>query len=447
MENRKLFGGALLVVSMGAAALGLSACSEDDEGSENSSTGGSSTGASSGTGGAGGDGTGGVDATGGNGLGGNGGEPSVEAGVFALTTRIDDGGDGISYVLLTDSLVADKTLVADDAALEIVGYALGTGIEGDGSLFVATDMGPTITRYDLSDDGKLVEGDSVSFAVRGINSFGEYGAQFQYASPTKAYWFDGATAQIVVWNPTTMEVTDDISIAELAHTGELLSFSGAPIRKGNKIYNFAAWREGLVNKSRAAVIVLDTENDSVKVVEDDSCGFVRDGVLAGDKLYMVTEGFGVAVDMLDDGADQNPSPCMLRFDTASETFDEFLVDPATLLEGAPAGMLVVGPDNTPFLRYLADEAAVEGMTSPFPLWGAAAWGWAKLTVGDTPTAAVVEDAALSSLRVVKFDVGGRTFAPVIGESTTALVELTADGPSDNAALEVPGVLFSAVKLK
>lgn len=243
-----------------------------------------------------------------------------------------------------------------------------------------------------------------------------------------------------------MKVTKALPLTTLAAENHVLSFTAAPVRDGDKLYGFAAWREGLAITPRVAVVVVDTKTDAVEIVEDDRCGYARDGVLRDGKLYVATEAFGSAAHYLDD---TNPAPCMLRFDTATRTFDaDFMVVLSSLFDGKPAGSLVVGPDNQAFLRVLDTEAVPEGVSNPRVLASVPAWDWYTLTPGDEPDVAKVKGAALAGGSVLPFKLGRRSFTPLfIGGEETQFLELTAEGPSPSEAITIPGLVFSAVKLK
>jgi hypothetical protein len=375
-------------------------------------------------------------------------EAPPEQALYALVTRVYGEESDQSYVLLTEELNTGSLELAD-AVVEVPGLALGTGLDESGSLFLASDSAPTVTRYDLDDDGELVEGDTVDFSVQGVAYVGEYGGQFQYVSPDKAYWFSGEAARIVIWNPKRMTVSDAIELTELVHEGEVLTFSAAPIRRGNKLYTFAAWHTpppALSIVSRTAVIALDTETDELQVVLDERCGYVRDGVFGEDgQLYVVTEGLGSAVNFLN--ADNAPKPCVLRFDPEAAEFDpEYNIELNALFGGDPAGMLVLSGGGQAFVRYLEPEL-VEGAESPMAVAGASAWGWATFTPGDEPSVELMKAAPKSSGRLTPIKVGGNVYVPqfVDGESTL-FTQLTDEGPTRDA-LAVPGLVFSAVKLR
>lgn len=379
-----------------------------------------------------------------------GGSPGDTSPVYALTTQIlgTEAVDNTSYVLVTNSLERGTQLSLGDGMVEIPGRALGAGPENGGALYVVSDQAPTLTRYDLTDDGELEEGKSVSFLNQGVSAFSEYGAQFQFVAEDKAYWFDGRTAQIVVWDPEAMQVKTSISLTDLAFEREVLTFTAAPVRAGDAIYSFVGWREGPEVPSRAAVVVIDTSNDTAEVVMSETCGYVRDGYLAPDgMLYLATEAYGAAVNYLN--SESAAEPCLLRFDTDEGAFDEdFDVELESLFDGDSAGSLIAGPDGSAFLRVLDVSAVPDDTNHPRVLASVAAWGWAKLTVGDDPTAMVIEDAALSGGSVLPLVLGDRWFSPVfVGGASTEFIELTADGPVSNGTIEVPGLVFSAVKLR
>jgi hypothetical protein len=399
-------------------------------------------------------GTGGSAGAGDAGAAGSGEEPPILP-LFALTTQVfgADAASTQSYVLLASSL--DSPLDLADAVLEIPGRALGTGPIDGGRLYVAGDAGPTVTRYDLTPSGGLDEHSSISFLGKGVSEFGEYGGQFQYVSEDKAYWFDPGTAQIVIWDPEAMRLTGDIALSELAFEGEGLSFTAVPVRDEQLIYSFASWRTGptpIAIPDRAGVVVLDTETDEATVVLDTRCGYVRDGVLAPDGyLYLATEAIGAAVNFLN--FNNASAPCLLRFDTETRTFDaEFKVELSSLFDGATGGSLVVAASGQAFLRFLDEQLLPADPEDPVNLnprflASAPVWRWAHFTPGSEPTVEPLDTAATTG-SVLPFRLGDRTLAPLFSQSeSTRLIELTDTGLSEAASASVPGLVFSAVKLK
>lgn len=416
-----------LAALLGGSLLGVTACSDDSD--TNGNPGGSTGGGSSG-GGAGGEGGSGSDDQ----------EP-----VYAVVTQIFGESDNTSYIVTQSDLSGDELSL--DSGIEINGRAIAAGPTNGGSLFVGTDLGATVTRYDLAADGTLQEGPEVSFAGAGLTSVGEYAGQFQFVAEDKAYFFDGSTAQVVVWNPEEMTYTESLDLSSLVFEGELLTFGGAPLRSGDDVLAFAGWRTSDNSQvpDRAAVVMVDTETDEVTIATDERCGYVRDGVLASDGfVYLATEAFGAAVHHMN--AENASAPCLLRFDPEAGEFDDsFHVDLTTLFDDAVAGTLLIGPGNQPYLLAL-DAADYDGPPVPRVLASSPFWQLAKLTTGDEPSVELLDtDLLPGSILPAAF--GDDVYLPVFaGRESTELVELTDEGPGAVAA-STSGLAFSFVKLR
>jgi len=369
--------------------------------------------------------------------------------LYALTTQIfgADEGETQSYLLLTNTLDSQAPLSLDKG-LEIPGRALNFGVEDTGVVFVASDDGPTITKYALQSDGSLSQaGDPITFLGKGVSYIGEYQGQVQFVSETKAYYFDGPTAQVIIWDPKNMAVTGSIALAELVMPDTTLTFTAAPLRRGDEVITFAGLRAGPEVPSVAAVVVVDSKTDKATIVKDTRCGYVRDGVEADDgKIYMATEAYGASVHRLN--PENAAAPCMLRFDPATNQFDPaFHVELNTLFDGKAAGSLLRGPKGEPYLRVL-DETAFEIMpdTHPRVLASAPAWKWASVTLGDKPAATVL-DAETNNGSVIPLSLGDRRFVALYqGQDSTKFFEIAASGPT-TSTLSSPGLVFSALKLR
>jgi|GEM_PF-1099539 len=385
--------------------------------------------------------------------GGLGGEPTSSGGaptepaVYGVVTQVfgTDAGDTFSYLVPTDGSGGELDL---DEGTEILGRALGVGIPGSGSIYVGVDSGPTVTRYDLNSEGQFEAGPSVSFFPAGVTGIGEYAGQFHFVSEEKAYFFDGSTAQLIVWNPKEMTYEKKVSLASLVHPDELLTFGAVPIVSGDKVMMFPGWRssDNLVVPSRAAVVTVDTTDDSVEIdVLEDRCGYTRDGVLADDGfVYLATEAYGAAVYELNDA--NADAPCLLRFDVESGEFDEsFQVDIPSLFDGDSGGSLLVDGQGRPYLLRL-DASLYAGPPAGRPMASSKSWLLARLNPGDDPTVEMVEGtpALPGSILVQYFD--GGAIAPIFaGQTSTELFQFS-DGLGDSLA-SVDGLAFSVVKVR
>ncbi len=422
-----------LAALLGGTLLNVTACSDDSNGSGN--PGGSTGGSGASTGGG----------SSGGGAGGEGGVSEDGDAVYAVVTQVFGESDNTSYVVTTQDLSASELSLA--RGIEINGRAIAAGPTNGGRLFVGTDLGATVTRYDLTAEGELEQAGQVSFAGAGLTSLGEYAGQFQFVADDKAYFFDGSTAQVIVWDPEEMTYTKSLDLSALVFDGELLTFGGVPLRSGAELLAFAGWRtsDNAQVPDRAAVVMVDTESDSVAIATDERCGYVRDGVLASDGfVYLATEAFGAAVHHMNP---ENASPpCLLRFDPEAGEFDEsFHVDLTTLFDGTVAGTLLIGPGNQPYLLAL-DAADYAGPPAPRVLASSPFWQLAKLTTGDDPSVEVLDGDPLPG-SILPAALGDDVYLPVFaGRESTEIVELTAEGLGAVGA-STSGLAFSVVKLR
>ncbi|AKF08730.1 hypothetical protein [Sandaracinus amylolyticus] len=378
----------------------------------------------------------------------DGGEPAPP--VYAVITQVFEAMGQTSYVVLTGDLTRTTTLALHDAT-ELPGRAIGAGPTGGGALYVGGTEGPTITRYDLSQDGTtLEEGDTVSFAGAGVTSIGEYQDQLQFVSETKAYYFDGRSAQMIVWNPSEMTVERAVDLSELVIERALLTFSTNAVRHGEHIVFPLGWRSDVDARiiSVAGVLVVDTRDDSFTVARDERCGYVRTAAEGDDgRLYLATEAYGSAVHRV--VAANAPAPCLLRLDESWSAFDtSFHVELSTLVGGATAGSLVQSDGATTWIRVLDESAVtVTPETNPRVLASTRAWQWWRITLGPTPTAAVQEIGTSNGSEFL-LNVDDHAVIPEFASDRSQTVLRDAsDGTPSDANVTVPGLTFSLVRIR
>ncbi|MFP2909164.1 hypothetical protein ACLESD_29810 [Pyxidicoccus sp. 3LFB2] len=372
-----------------------------------------------------------------------------ETAMYAAIAQVSANNESQSYVILTDKVDHTEPLSLENA-IEIPGRALGSGLVKTGSLYVSSSEGAEVSRYDLTAEGKLEKKATVSFAGRGLNSIGEYQNQFQFISATKAYYFDGRTAQVIVWNPTDMTLTSAVAIPGLATEGAITTFATHPVRTGNLVLMPVGWRPsaGVGITKQAGLVVVDTTTDAVTLVKDDRCGYVRDGVLGTDgKVYLATEAYGAAVFRVAGGS--TPVPCLLKFDPQTRTFDTtFFRELGSLTGGAATGSLLPGPQGTAYLRVLDESVyTVAPGTHPRVVASAQAWSWWQLRL-DTLVATKVSTLPASTGSTFLFNVDANRvlFTEFTNSSTsTNFRELT--DHSGKVAFSTQGLAFSFLQLR
>ncbi|NRD58431.1 MxcI protein [Corallococcus exiguus] len=368
--------------------------------------------------------------------------------LYAITTQMLAEDPSDSYVLVTPDAEKAASLSLD-GAIKISGRALGVGIPKTGSVYVVSDESATVTRYKLNSAGKLEVSGTVSFSAQGVTSLGEYQANFQFVSETKAYFFDGNAAKIVIWNPTAMTVTDTRSLDALVLPDTVMAFSGAVVQTGGQIIMPVGWRpvEGNSVTKKAGVVSIDTATDAVTLATDDRCGYTHDAALGTDgKVYIATEAYGAASRRVV-GAD-SPEPCLLRFDPTTRDFDKtFYRSLAELVGGGTAGALI--PSHTPGTAYVRvlDETITpvpEG-SHPRTLASGTGWQWWELNLA-TLTATRKADFPSTSGSVFLFESENQTLYTEFGagaSSTTFRVL----GDNGKATVKTPGLSFSFLQLR
>ncbi|WP_394834184.1 hypothetical protein LVJ94_47540 [Pendulispora rubella] len=148
-----------------------------------------------------------------------------------------DGQDG--YVTILDSLVQRPT-VGLSSAREFSGPSDIWVYEG--SVYVSGGETPTVTKFTLTDDGKLVDPKVLNFSARGLTDAAFWNNTF--ISATKAYMLNGL-AQYIVWNPTTMEITNTVDLPKIENRNGLIPRAGSADRStivhDGRLYQTVAW--------------------------------------------------------------------------------------------------------------------------------------------------------------------------------------------------------------
>ncbi|NMO17421.1 MxcI protein [Pyxidicoccus fallax] len=367
--------------------------------------------------------------------------------LYAITTQKFEPDPATSYVVVTSD--AEKTATLSlDGAIQVPGRALGVGLPKTGSVYVVSDDSPVVTRYSLDDSGKLQASGTVSFASQGAMALGEYQANFQFISETKAYYFDGENAQIVIWNPTAMSVTGTIPLDELIIPDTLLSFSGAIVRLEGQLIIPVGWRpeSGVGITRKAGVVSVDTATDKATISTDDRCGYTHDAVVGPDgQVYIATEAYGAAVRRTQ--GEDAPEPCLLKYNPRTRAFDtSFYRSLSSLVGGGTAGALIPGPTGTAYVRVLDETVApVATGTHPRLVASGTGWQWWELKL-DTLTATRKAAFPSTSGSVFLFETENQTLYTEFGAGS-ASTTLHVLGDSGKPTLTYPGLSFSLLQIR
>ncbi|MDC3960474.1 MxcI protein [Polyangium jinanense] len=367
--------------------------------------------------------------------------------LYAITTQLLVADPVDSYVIVTDQAEQTASLSLDNA-VRVSGRALGVGIPKSGTVYAVSDESATVTRYKLNGSRALEPAGTVSFDSLGVTSLGEYQANFQFVSETKAYFFDGATAQIVIWNPEEMTVTGQIPLDELVTPDTVMAFSGAAIRLDDQILMPVGWRpvSGVGITPKAGVVSIDTATDVATIATDERCGYTHDAAVGPNgKVYLATEAYGAAVRRV--VGEDAPAPCLLKFDPHTRTFDQgFYRTLEELVGGGTAGTLVPGPEGTAYVRVLDETVApvLEG-THPRTIASGTGWQWWELKL-DTMTATRKDSFPATSGSVFLFESQNHTLYTEFGAgaASTTLRVLEDNG---KPTVTTEGLSFSFLQLR
>ena len=242
-------------------------------------------------------------------------------------------GTWTGYLGLHDTLALGT--VDTSAALELPGNP--SVMAALGSIFVASDELKTITRYDVV-DGRFVERGTLSLVNEGMPFL--YDADI--VSDTQAFNWNGATFELVEWNPTSMTITrrHDLSGLKREDFGMEWRAADAPMYRaqdGVLFYYVAYTTQRTTYANALHVVLFDTRSGEWKLLKDERCGesagFGGWMVENGD-AYLFSDNFGSLAEIL--AGIRRPS-CLLRVKAGERTFDaNYLLDLNALLGGKQA---------------------------------------------------------------------------------------------------------------
>ena len=367
--------------------------------------------------------------------------------LYAVTTQKYSPGQNLAYVELVRDI--DDTQDAFETTLEIPGYGLAVGPSRAGSLYVASDEAATVTHYEISKDGAFEKGEVVDFASRGLDVISAYAGQFQFVSPTKAYFFDSESLQAIIWNPQEMTVTGAVDLSELALADFSASFDGEPTTRDGELVIVTGYydSEGSRVARETRVAFLDTDKDTIQVVSDARCGYITHSVKAANgDIYLASDTWAVAVHEATPA--DAPESCMLRINAGEHEIDpDYQVDLAALTDSAIAGSLLPGQNGKAYVRGF-DKRLFEGdLRSYDEIWGAAAWRWYAIELGSDTPASMIESLPPGAPSSLQLPFEGRTFSNSSDADyrRSELLDMGAkDGPRQVG--NVPGIPVGIVRL-
>lgn len=310
--------------------------------------------------------------------------------LYAVSTNVFGPEEVTGYLALVPSLDAGTTLDLD-AAIEFPGGGFAAGVDGQPYVYVGKLDSPTIERWELTAEGTLQPGPTISFANLGLT------ATFSVAfSPIvdmqRSYFVDPGLGVIAVWNPGAMQTisTIPLGLTEQSPFRPEPSILLNQVRGDGKLFVPYAWRGEDWPRLGASsgLLAIDTASNAVvEQTEWEGCEYaILGGQTSDGTLYYSTEAHW-ALPRLTYGGDNGSSSCALRVLPGQSAYDATYesVDLSALVGGREvAGDLLIVSDERAFLRVWHDEDVAEPLTVENfgDRWGTVrAWRWWTWEIG------------------------------------------------------------------
>jgi hypothetical protein len=377
--------------------------------------------------------------------------PEQDEPLYAVGASVfGDEGNNTSYVALLPSLAADVAI--DYGQVLEVGSASTIFGPEKGSFFaVGLDEAATVTKYDVTDDGRFLERETLDFAGYGLTHMWRDPGLVPFLSADKAYVLDAGELQVVIWDPAGMALLGSFPIDDVADPDyPITRFEPDPTFRGDQLVVLVTHATEDVTAPYSSLLTIDTKNDRVvSVVREERCGGLWDSVKdsKGD-IYFSTGVWDAAQNRVL-GSEVAAPPCMVRLRAGEDGFDpDYLVDSASI-GGYPAGGLVSGGGDTAYIKVL-DEAALPpiGPEDFDTVWGGANWQWWRFELGSSAPAAPVTGLPRSNGGGGELIVDGKTYVrnATADFSNTTLLDMSTDGdPTEQLSLR--GYPYGIVRLR
>jgi hypothetical protein len=370
---------------------------------------------------------------------------SSDGPLYVLANEVYAADDSTSYLNLLHTL--DIAELDYDQAVEY-GGGRATIATYNGWLFVSSPEGPVVTRHTVDASGRLVSTGEISFGNYGFNELTIDEWSINFISETKAYLFNYTDGNVVVWNPSTLEISGEIAGPDMVREGSLLN-GGTGFVRGNRLFRTYFWSnwETYDTSREQYLAVYDTENDALlELIPEQRCPGLGNRVSqdpAGN-LYFSNWIWNVTETLTKDA----PVSCALRIRPDEETFDaDWVLRFPDLAEGRQGAMLNVLSDGRAVMSVFHDErVSIDAQTDPSELAGTDNWRIWSVDL-ERQTAELSSELPWMAGAASNFELDGRSFLFIPGEdwAITHVHELV-DGHA-KPAFDVRGWSFQLQKLR
>jgi hypothetical protein len=346
-------------------------------------------------------------------------------GFYVIATAISDDDGASTYVRVMDHVEEGELDLSQ--AREFAGWSDLKVHEGQ--LFVSSGEAPRVFRFDVSDDGKLVDKGNIDFGA--YSSTANMYEQI-FIAPDEAYLL-GSGGEYVVWNPKTLEITGTIPLPELP-ARELIepapSLDRGMIVRDGKLFHAVAFTNYKDYEMVASSAILVTDIAQGKVVQtiEASCPDLnvvdRD---ASGNLYFSNWVYSPAATLLHEDA----KACVIKIPSGKAEINEsWTTTFADVTGGREAAALSVLASGRALVSvFFEDNQPFDAATDDIFAWVFGA-NWKSYTL-DLGNKAASEVHGLGwhsgGYYMSRFDEKSYVLLPGDGYTTTTVYELSEDG--------------------
>lgn len=390
------------------------------------------------------------------------GSPANDAG-----TSVDAGTPGPAYVVASVVLSEEgrttyfQTLedldvtgtIDNTEAVEIPGNAVLL-VQGR-DVFVGLAEEPTWIRYTVAADGTIEETGRMSFAGLGMTRIDFGNALVDEDTAISA---SSETFSAVLWNPTTMEIIEEIDLSHLVEEGYALEV-WTTVGVDGRVYIPARWSdwEGARILAKVSTTIVDPETaEVVGVAEDDRCASGGRVVIGDDGYaYVMGDGRNYSIHMFANaaGAEPPPSNCLLRIAPGATDFEEGWHHEIPALTG---GYESITELETPrqgsgwgFTKLFYPEELPAGVEPvDFAFWNEPAHRMWRIDLGETPTAEPVEGIPFSTVGFAGSSVDGHLYTGESPDQSTSIVyEIDPETNTATERFRIQGLFYALHRLE
>ncbi len=347
------------------------------------------------------------------------GAPSGGSRYVLGSVAIDADGNRTTYVQTIPSLEGTFT---NQTAIELPGN--GVLMAGGRNFFVGLAEEPTWVRYSVDASGQISETGRMSLAELGAPQI-DYGNA--YVDDQTAVSVFSSPAVAVIWNPSTMEVTKEVSLSPLERAGYSLEV-WTTIAHDGLVYipgRWANWDAGRIFPGVSLTILDPKAMKVLGTASDDRCA--SGGQVVFDRAgygYVMGDGRNYSIQMF---ANANggtaPQNCLLRIAPGATEFDpDYYYAIPSLTGGVEAiDELQTGRQGSGvgFAKmFYPDQLPDDVKPVDFDFWSMPAHKMWRILLSDPPSAEVVKGIPFSSIGFGGSALAGRLYT---GESSDGAV--------------------------